>query len=108
MRIPTEGIDTVFLTHGVGNFALPDNVEIALDVGGSSNLFGSGPSSMVGNNLDNVLGYGGGADTTRAYYLDGGVGADTMRGSSGNDTYIVDNRADRVLEPTFGRHSEIR
>jgi hypothetical protein len=36
---PNEGIDTIFLTHGVGSFALPDNVEIALDVGGSRNLF---------------------------------------------------------------------
>ncbi len=98
---PNEGIDTIFLTHGVGSFALPDNVEIALDVGGSSNLFGSAPSSMTGNDLDNVLGYGGGVDTTLAYYLDGGLGADTMRGSNGNDIYIVDNRADRVLEPTF-------
>ena len=99
---PDEGIDTVFLTHGVGNFVLPDNVEIALDVSGSRNLFSSAPSSMIGNDLDNVLGYGGGADTTLAYYLDGGLGADTMRGSDGNDIYVVDNRADRVLEPTFG------
>ena len=98
---PGEGIDTIFLTHGVGNFALPVNVEVALDIGGSRNLGTSAPSSMLGNDLDNILGYGGGANTTLAYYLDGGVGADTLRGSNGDDIYVVDNRADRVLEPTI-------
>ncbi len=51
-----EGIDTIFLTHGVGNFMLPANIENALDVGGSCNLFDSGPSSMLGNDLNNLLG----------------------------------------------------
>ncbi|WP_419900133.1 hypothetical protein [Roseomonas sp. USHLN139] len=30
--------------------------------------------------------------------LDGGIGADTMQGRAGNDTYIVDNIGDRVIE----------
>ena len=31
-------------------------------------------------------------------YIDGGVGADVMRGGMGDDTYIVDNRKDKVVE----------
>jgi Ca2+-binding RTX toxin-like protein len=30
--------------------------------------------------------------------LDGGAGADTMIGTSGNDTYYVDNTGDRILD----------
>ena len=30
--------------------------------------------------------------------LDGGAGADTMSGGAGNDTYVVDNTGDTVIE----------
>ena len=30
--------------------------------------------------------------------LDGGAGADTMIGGTGNDTYVVDNAGDAVIE----------
>jgi len=30
--------------------------------------------------------------------LDGGTGADTMKGGAGDDSYIVDNSGDSVLE----------
>ena len=50
----------------------------------------------TGNNLANVITSGAGADT-----LDGGVnttGADTLIGGAGNDTYIIRNVGDVVIE----------
>lgn len=34
----------------------------------------------------------------RGIYMDGGVGADSMHGGSGGDTFIVDNAKDQVIE----------
>jgi serralysin len=55
------------------------------------------PASLI----ENVVG-GSGADNIRgnaaANRLDGGANADTLMGHLGNDTYIVDNIADMVIE----------
>jgi Ca2+-binding RTX toxin-like protein/ERCC4-related helicase len=45
---------------------------------------GNGNDTVTGNDLDNVL--------------DGGAGADVMAGGAGNDTYSVDNGIDQVVE----------
>ena len=45
---------------------------------------GSGNDRMIGNQANNLL--------------DGGKGADVMDGRQGDDTYVVDNSADRVVE----------
>ncbi len=45
---------------------------------------GSGADTLVGNDLNNSL--------------NGGAGADTMTGGLGNDTYVVDNAGDRTNE----------
>lgn len=44
----------------------------------------AGPTLVTGNETDD--------------YLDGGAGADTMVGGGGNDGYIVDDAGDRVIE----------
>jgi Ca2+-binding RTX toxin-like protein len=44
----------------------------------------AGDNTLVGNDADNRL--------------DGGTGADIMHGHGGNDTYFVDNGGDRVME----------
>jgi serralysin len=54
---------------------------------------GSGAFSVIGNALNN--GMVGNNDNN---LLDGGLGADFMVGGAGNDTYIVDNIGDVVLE----------
>ncbi len=35
-------------------------------------------------------------------FLDGGIGADLMTGGAGNDTYVIDNLRDRVMETSDG------
>ena len=55
----------------------------------------------VGNILDNVL-----IGTDNANFLDGLVGADTMRGKGGIDTYVVDSAKDLVDESVGGSGSD--
>src|SRR5262249_48742604 len=72
---PAQGIDTV-LTN-LASYALSANVE---------NLVGTSAAgqALTGNALDNTIA--------------GSVGADSMSGGSGNDSYVVDNVADVVTE----------
>ncbi|MGN6210232.1 M10 family metallopeptidase C-terminal domain-containing protein, partial [Asticcacaulis sp.] len=56
-------------------------------------LTGSGKIAGSGNALNNYI-TGNGNDNR----LDGGAGADTLIGGLGNDSYYVDNVADRVIE----------
>ncbi len=78
-----EGNDFVYSTI---SYTLPVNVEGVLLVGsGNTNATGNSlANALIGNDFDNVL--------------DGMSGADTMAGSLGNDTYIVDNAGDKVIE----------
>jgi trimeric autotransporter adhesin len=77
-----QGTDTV---NSSVNFVLPDGVE-------NLNLTGAalkGTGNLQGNKiLGNVL----------ANTLDGGGANDVLTGGLGNDTYVVDNIADKVIE----------
>jgi Ca2+-binding RTX toxin-like protein len=82
-----EGIDTVYSTV---SYELPDNVE-NLELLGSANISGTG------NNLNNTI--IGNIGNNR---LDGRGGADVMIGGAGDDTYVVDNPGDVVIENPGG------
>jgi Ca2+-binding RTX toxin-like protein len=76
------GLDTVKSTV---DYVLADNLE---------NLELLGPAiTGIGNALDNLI-----KGTDGNNILDGGLGADELLGGLGDDTYIVDNLADRVVE----------
>jgi len=78
-----EGYDTI---RSSVTYTLSENVE-RLELTGSAVIDG------YGNALDNVI-IGNGADNT----IDAKEGADAMAGGAGNDTYIVDNTGDTVIE----------
>ena len=63
-------------------------------------------ATLSGNELDNYLIGGSGADTLQGAAgndrLKGGAAADTMVGGTGNDTYFVDDVADQVIENADG------
>jgi len=67
------------------DYTLPANVHELVLVGGDLN--------GTGNALDNRL-----SGTDGNNVLDGGPGADMMAGGLGNDTYLVDNPGDQVIE----------
>lgn len=92
------GVDSIFdivqeeagggydLVKSSRSYTLPTNVE-ALTLIGQENINGIGndlPNRMVGNDGHNIL--------------DGRAGADMMLGGRGDDSYIIDNTADRVIE----------
>ncbi|GAB4065271.1 M10 family metallopeptidase C-terminal domain-containing protein [Ancylobacter sonchi] len=121
------GADTIFLTvwdgggHDTYDFSnYTDNMTIDLSPGGAS-LFSQAQRASLGDGvmargnvynsylyndnpralIENAIG-GSGNDTLRGNIannvLNGSAGADTMTGLAGNDSYVVDNLGDVVVE----------
>ncbi|MBK8384461.1 MAG: hypothetical protein IPL11_01755 [Candidatus Accumulibacter sp.] len=81
----------------VVNYRLGANVEnltlMNFSDFGNQPLSGSPAINGTGNALNNVL-----KGNAAANVLDGRTGVDSMTGGDGNDTYIVENLADVVVE----------
>lgn len=92
-----EGADTIKSTMSIDlNLAAYDNIERAT-------LLGKAALNATGDGAANILIGNDGANK-----LDGGGNGDIMAGGKGNDTYVVDNAGDLVLEaPGEGTDSVI-
>ena len=86
---PGEGRDAVYTTV---NYTLSGNVEVLIAQGNAD-------LQLNGNTLDNTVFGNSGSNV-----IDGGAGADIMLGGLGDDSYVVDNVLDQVIEnPGEGR-----
>jgi Ca2+-binding RTX toxin-like protein len=89
-----QGTDEV--RTALAAYALAAEVETLT---GTTNL----GQALTGNGLANLITAGWGNDV-----IDGGLGADDMRGSLGNDVYLVDNAGDTVTEGDQQGLDEVR
>ena len=93
VELAGEGADSV--VSYAASFTLSGNVE-HMTLGGTFDRDGTGnalANTLTGNSGKNTLVGMAGNDT-----LDGGTGIDRLEGGVGNDTYIVDNTGDAVVE----------
>jgi len=119
VELANEGTDTVYTKSY--SYTLTANVENLVAVYDSNywywqNPFYPGwrvdiPRALVGNDLDNTIQLGdlpwGGSHDGRYYLLDGGAGNDTLIGTEGNETYVVDSLGDVVVETDAGPNASI-
>ena len=91
---PGEGTDTVLSSV---SYTLPANVEnITLTGHRNINATGNTESNVItGNSGNNILNDGGAG------------GADTLIGGKGNDTYIVNNSGDKIIEAAHGGFDKV-
>lgn len=87
----------VVVVHPDMKFAVAN--ESANNIKVTNNNIGEFKTNSAGDLL--IEGFGGNdkiSGTSQNDYIDGGIGADVMNGGKGDDTYIVDNIKDKVVE----------
>ena len=92
------GDDTV---RAIASYALAAGVSV--ETLSTSNDLGTAATDLTGNEIANLIRGNAGNNV-----LDGGGDADTMRGLGGNDTYVVDNAHDVVVEASGGGDDTVR
>ncbi|RYE55523.1 MAG: calcium-binding protein, partial [Rhizobiaceae bacterium] len=100
-RLDPNGDRTIDLTASiVNNFVAGENGTDDAITGGSGNdlIFGGSGNNVLNGGLGDDLIVGGADSET----LDGGADLDTMIGLGGNDTYLVDDIGDVVIEAVGG------
>lgn len=82
VEVAGEGYDRVY---SAVNYTLGATLESLVLTGSAKNAYGNDRGNQIEGNGE-------------ANYIDAGKGADLMSGGGGNDTYIVDDVGDRVVE----------
>lgn len=119
VELEGEGVDTVFADSY--SYTLTENVE-SLVATYTSSTYSWGnpyypnwnpeiPRLLRGNALDNRIelaapGWGGTHDG-HFYLLDGGLGVDTLIGTTGDEIYVVDQAGDQIIENDSGPNQSI-
>ena len=91
-----EGFDSILT--GIDGYVLDDGIEgLALHGAAHHGTGNAGDNRLTGTAEADTLAGAGGNDT-----LDGGTGADLLEGGAGDDTYLVDDLGDLVVEAVDG------
>jgi len=89
-----EGIDFVILRGGNAAVTTAATITLGANLEGlDASETGAVLLNLTGNAADNLI-FGNDADNL----INGGAGADLMLGGQGNDTYVVDNDGDDIIE----------
>ena len=109
-ELADEGTDTV--QAGI-TWTLGDNLEALVLTGTARNGTGNALDNLLtGTGARNVLNGDAGNDTLEGGaggdQLDGGTGADSLVGGANNDTYLVDNLGDVIVELAGGGADTVR
>jgi Ca2+-binding RTX toxin-like protein len=90
----STSVVTANATTGAGSTTGPSGVEFIAAGNTNDTITGSAGDDHIQGGAGNDSLNGGGGDDL----LDGGTGVDIMKGNAGNDTYIVDDAGDQVIE----------
>ena len=92
----SSGTDTVSYASATGGVTVDLNVKVAQDTGGAGVDTLKSLENVTGSDFADIL------TGAKKGFIDGGLGADTMSGGKGDNTYFVDDAGDQVFELAKG------